>query len=95
MLIKTRTPYIIYKYFTKELLKYCLLALFAFIILIFFIDIIELFRRSSNKVGVVHLIKANLTDIIGMAGLKIIGNMEKVIPFSVLIGSITCFNLMA
>ena len=58
----------------------------------FFIDIIELFRRSSNKVGVVHLIKANLTDIIGMAGLKIIGNMEKVIPFSVLIGSITCFN---
>jgi lipopolysaccharide export system permease protein len=92
MLTNTRFPYIIYKYFTKELLKYCLLALLAFVTLIFFIDIIELFRRSSNKVGVVHLIKANLTDIIGMAGLKIIGNMEKVIPFSVLIGSITCFN---
>ena len=83
---------ILFKYFTKDLLKYFFFALLSFIILIFFIDIIELFRRSSNKVGVTHLVKANFNDIIGMASLKIPGNIEKVIPFSALIGSIACFN---
>ena len=58
----------------------------------FFIDIIELFRRSANKVGVTHLVKANIVDVIGMASLKIPGNIEKIIPFSALIGSISCFN---
>ena len=87
-----KVPFIIYRYFTSDLLKYFLFALLSFIVLIFFIDIVELFRRSSHKVGVTHLIKANFTDIVGMASLKIPGNIEKVIPFSVLIGSIACFN---
>ena len=87
-----KTAFILFKYFTKDLLKFFFFALLSFIILIFFIDIIELFRRSSNKVGVNYLVKANFVDIIGMASLKIPGNIEKVIPFSVLIGSITCFN---
>ena len=87
-----KIPFILFEYFTKELLKYILFALLSFIILIFFIDIIELFRRSSHKVGVTYLAKASFIDIIGMATLKIPGNIEKVIPFSVLIGSIACFN---
>ena len=87
-----KLPFIIFKYFTKDILKYILLSLLIFIILIFFIDIIELFRRSSNKVGVANIAKANFGDILGMASLKIPGNIEKVIPFSVLIGSIACFN---
>ena len=86
------TTFILFKYLTKDMLKYFLFALFFLIILIFFIDIVELFRRSSNKVGVAHLIKANFVDIIGMASLKIPGNIEKTIPFSALIGSISCFN---
>ena len=86
------TTFILFKYLTKDMLKYFIFALFFFIILIFFIDIVELFRRSSNKVGVSHLIKANFVDIIGMASLKIPGNIEKIIPFSALIGSISCFN---
>ena len=61
------TTFILFKYLTKDMLKYFLFALFFFIILIFFIDIVELFRRSSNKVGVAHLIKANFVDVIGMA----------------------------
>ena len=88
----SKIPFTLFKYLTKDLLKYFLFALISFIILIFFVVIIELFRRSSHKVGVKHLIKANFVDIIGMASLKIPGNIEKVIPFSVLIGSITCFN---
>ena len=87
-----KTTFILFKYFTKDLLKYFFFALLSFIILVFFIDIIELFRRSSNKVGVNHLIKVNFFDVIGMACLKIPGNIEKIIPFSVLIGSIACFN---
>ena len=87
-----KTSFIIFKYFTKDILKYFFFALLSFVILIFFIDIIELFRRSSNKVGVTHLVKADFRDIIGMASLKIPSNIEKVIPFSVLIGSIACFN---
>jgi len=87
-----KTTFILFKYFTKDILKYFLFALLSFIIIIFFIDIIELFRRSSNKVGVNHLIKVNFSDFIGMASLKIPGNIEKIIPFSVLIGSIACFN---
>ena len=35
---------------------------------------------------------ASLSDIIGMAGLKIPSNLEKIIPFATLIGSIICFN---
>ena len=85
-------PFILFKYFTKDILKYFLMALITFILLILFIDIIELFRRSANKVGVEHLAKATFIDILGMASLKIPSNIEKVIPFSVLIGSIACFN---
>ena len=85
-------PFILYKYFTKELIKFFLFALFSLIVLIFFIDLIELFRRSSNKVGVAHLQNAGVYDVIGMAGLKIPGNIEKVLPFATLIGSISCFN---
>ena len=85
-------PIIIYKYFTKDLFKFFLITLFFLIILIFFIDLIELFRRSSNKVGVNHLIKASFIDLIGMASLKIVGNVQKILPFAALIGSIACFN---
>ena len=89
---ENRHPFILYKYFTKELLQFFLFALFSLVILIFFIDLIELFRRSSNKIGVTHLQEANFYNIIGMAGLKIPGNVEKVLPFASLLGSITCFN---
>ena len=63
-------PFILYKYFTKDIFKYFLFALFSLIIVIFFIDIIELFRRSSNKVGVNHLVKADIFDIVNMGLLK-------------------------
>ena len=92
MLQNKKVPFILFKYFTTDLLKYILFSLLSLIILIFFIDIIELFRRSSNKAGVTSVIKASFEDILGMAALKIPGNIEKVIPFSVLIGSISCFN---
>ena len=85
-------PFILYKYFTKELLQFFLYALFSLIILIFFIDVIELFRRSSDKVGVTHLKDAGFYSVIGMAGLKIPNNIEKILPFAILIGSISCFN---
>ena len=92
-MIKTKNhPLILYKYFTKDIFKYFLLALFSLMILIFFIDIIELFRRSSNKVGVDHLVEADIFDILVMALLKISGNIQKILPFAVLIGSISCFN---
>jgi lipopolysaccharide export system permease protein len=87
-----RHPFILYKYFTKQLLQFFLFALFSLIILIFFIDLIELFRRSSNKIGIAHLQNANFYNIIGMAGLKIPNNIEKILPFASLIGSTTCFN---
>lgn len=92
MSINQKQPFIIYKYFTKNLVQYFLIALFSLIALIFFIDLIELFRRASNKIGVVHLQHANFYDILGMASLKITGNIEKILPFAVLIGSISCFN---
>ena len=92
MSINQKQPFIIYKYFTKNLVQYFLIALFSLIALIFFIDLIELFRRASNKIGVAHLQQANFYDILGMALLKITGNIEKILPFAVLIGSISCFN---
>ncbi len=92
MSINQKHPFIIYKYFTKNLVQYFLIALFSLIALIFFIDLIELFRRASNKIGVAHLQQANFYDILGMASLKITGNIEKILPFAVLIGSISCFN---
>ena len=92
MSINPKQPFIIYKYFTKNLVQYFLIALFSLIALIFFIDLIELFRRASNKIGVAHLQQANFYDILGMASLKITGNIEKILPFAVLIGSISCFN---
>ena len=85
-------PIILYKYFTKDLFKFFFFALFFLIILIFFIDLIELFRRSSNKVGVNHLLKANFIDLAGMASLKIVGNIQQILPFAALIGSIACFS---
>ncbi len=85
-------PIILYKYFTKDLLKFFIVTLIFLITLIFFIDLIELFRRSSNKVGVNHLVKASIIDLVGMASLKIFENVQKVLPFAALIGSIACFN---
>ena len=92
MSINQKQPFIIYKYFTKNLVQYFLIALFSLLFFLFFIDLIELFRRASNKIGVAHLQQANFYDILGMASLKIIGNIEKILPFAVLIGSISCFN---
>ena len=92
MSISQKHPFIIYKYFTKDLIRYFLIALFSLMALVFFVDLIELFRRASNKVGVTHLQQANFFDILGMASLKITGNIEKILPFAVLIGSISCFN---
>ena len=85
-------PIILYQYFTKDLLKFFLFSLLFLIILIFFIDLIELFRRSSNKIGVNHLLKADFIDLAGMASLKIIDNIQKILPFAALIGSIACFK---
>ena len=87
-----RLPFILFKYLTKDILKYFLMTLTTFVLLILFIDIIELFRRSASKVEAVHLAQSTFIDVIGMASLKIPSNIEKVIPFSVLIGSIACFN---
>tara|TARA_X000000950_G_scaffold101910_1_gene128671 strand:- start:2275 stop:3405 length:1131 start_codon:yes stop_codon:yes gene_type:complete len=92
MPIDQKHPFIIYKYFTKNLIQYFLISLFSLIALVFLVDLIELFRRVSNKVGVTHLQQANFYDILGMASLKITGNIEKILPFAVLIGSISCFN---
>ena len=92
MSISQKHPFIIYKYFTKDLIRYFLIALFSLMALVFFVDLIELFRRASNKVGVTHLQQANFFDILGMASLKITGNIEKILTFAVLIGSISCFN---
>ena len=92
MFITNNQPIILYKYLTKDILKYFLFALFSLVILIFFIDFIELFRRSSNKAAVRHLVKAEVFDIINMALLKISGNIQKILPFAALIGSIACFN---
>ena len=87
-----RNPFILYKYFTKELLQFFLFTLLSLLVLIFFIDLIELFRRASNKVGVAHLQDASFYNVIGMAGLKVPNNIEKILPFASLIGSIICFN---
>ena len=92
MLKLNNHPIILYKYFTKDLFKFFFITLLFLIILIFFIDLIELFRRSSNKIGVNHLIQANFLDLIVMALLKIFGNIQKILPFAALIGSIACFN---
>ena len=40
-------PFILYKYFTKELLLFFLFALFSLTILVFFIDLIELFLITN------------------------------------------------
>ncbi len=85
-------PIILYKYFTKDIFKFFLVTLLFLIILIFFIDLIEFFRRSSNKIGVNHLLQASFLDLIVMALLKIFGNIQKILPFAALIGSIACFN---
>ena len=92
MLKFVNQPIILYKYFTKDLFKFFLYTLLFLIILIFFIDLIELFRRSANKIGVNHLQKASFIDLAGMASLKIVGNIQKILPFAALIGSIACFN---
>ena len=92
MLKSNKYPKIIFIYFTKDFFQYFLLTLISLATLIFFIDLIELFRRSSNKVGINFLQIASFYDIIGMAGLKIPSNVEKIIPFATLIGSIICFN---
>ena len=92
MYVRQKQPFIIYKYFTKSLIQYFLIALFSLIALVFFVDLIELFRRASNKVGVIHLQKANFFDILGMASLKIARNIEQILPFAMLIGSIFCFH---
>ena len=92
MFLKQNHPLILYKYFTKNLIYFFFIALLCLLILIFFIDLVELFRRASNKVGVNYLEKANFIDVTVMALLKVTGNMEKILPFAVLIGSISSFN---
>ena len=92
MFIANNQPVIIYKYLTKDIFKYFMFVLFFLVILIFFIDIIELFRRSSNKETLNQIAKPDIFDLINMALLKISGNVHEILPFAVLIGSTSCFN---
>ena len=64
MYFRQNHPLTLYKYFTRNLIQYFLIALFSLLTLIFFIDLVELFRRSSNKINVNHLQQAELIDIL-------------------------------
>ena len=57
----------------------------------FFIDFIELYRRTSNKIGFTDTENVIFTELLFMTFLKAPNVMQKILPLTVLIGSIVTF----
>ena len=91
MLNKETYPKILFKYLIKNHLKNLILIFSVFFILIFLIDLIELYRRSENKLIMVELKEITFSNLILMSFLKGIKRNAKILPLTILIGSILTF----
>ena len=91
MVNKESYPKILFKYLIKNHLMNLILIFSIFFILIFFIDLIELYRRSENKINYGELKEISFRDLILMSFLKGPNVMQKILPLTILIGSIITF----
>ena len=84
-------PKTLFNYLIKLHLKHLITIFVIFFVLIFFIDFIELYRRTSNKIGFTDTEKVIFTELLFMTFLKAPNVMQKILPLTVLIGSIVTF----
>ena len=91
MVNKESYPKILFKYLIKNHLMNLILIFSIFFILIFIIDLIELYRRSENKINYGELKEISFQDLILMSFLKGPNVMQKILPLTILIGSIITF----
>ena len=84
-------PKILFKYLIKLHLKSILLIFVIFFILIFFIDLIELYRRSANKIDLLDKEHSIFLELIFMSFLKGPNVIQKILPLTILISSIITF----
>ncbi len=91
MLNRGSYPKILFKYLIKNHLTNLFLIFLIFFILIFVIDLIELYRRSENKINFGELKEISFGELILMSFLKGPNVMQKILPLTVLIGSILTF----
>ncbi len=91
MLNKQTYPKILFKYLIKNHLINLILIFSIFFILIFLVDLIELYRRSENKINYGELKDISFSNLILMSFLKGPNVMQKILPLTILIGSIITF----
>ena len=84
-------PKTLFNYLIKLHLKHLITIFVIFFIIIFFVDLIELFRRSSNKIGLAKKENSIFLELVFMTILKAPNMMEKIFPLTILIGSIITF----
>ena len=84
-------PKTLFNYLIKLHLKHLITIFVIFFVLIFFIDFIELYRRTSNKIGFTDTENVIFTELLFMTFLKAPNVMQKILPLTVLIGSIVTF----
>ena len=80
---------LISNYLMNHFLKWFLIVLFALLAVVFLVDIIELGRRAASKEAIEGHIQIQL------AALKIPLMIEKMLPFSCLIGAMIAFSSLA
>ena len=88
---KNSYPKTLFNYLIKLHLKHLITIFVIFFVLIFFIDFIELYRRTSNKIGFTDTENVIFTELLFMTFLKAPNVMQKILPLTVLIGSIVTF----
>ena len=88
-MIKIWTPPLtLFSYLAKNYIIKILIALLVLICLITFIDVIEFLRKTGER-----QIEISLLKVISITLLKIPSQLDNLLPFSVIFGSITCFYL--
>ena len=87
-------PSKLFKYLIKYHLKNLLLIFLIFFALVFFVDLVELYRRAEMKINYGNLEKINFVDLVWMSFLKGPNVMQKILPLTILIGSIITFIKM-
>ena len=89
MIVQLPGSNLISNYLINHFLKWFLIVLFALLAVVFLVDIIELGRRAASKEAIEGQIQIQL------AALKIPLMIEKMLPFSCLIGAMIAFSSLA
>ena len=84
-------PKVLFSYLIKIYFKNIILVLVIFLLIVFLVDFIEIYRRASEKVNFNDNNDNFITILIYLSFLKSPSTLKNILPISILISSVMTF----